>query len=291
MDFRGTYTALITPFRPDGLLDEEGLRTNVERQIEAGIDGLVPCGTTGESPTLTPDEHVKVVEIVVDEADGRVPVLAGTGSNATAEAEYFTRHAFDAGADGALLISPYYNKPTQEGLYQHYVKIAQSVDFPLVLYTVPGRTNVNILPETSRRLAAGFSNIVGIKDATGDMDQIRQEIAIEGFTVMSGDDALTLPIIEAGGKGVVSVASNIVPARVSEMVSLALDGKIDKALAIHEELLPLFKVLFIETSPAPVKYAMNALGMPAGPLRLPLVEPARESKAAVDGVLRGQGLL
>ncbi|MFH1720992.1 MAG: 4-hydroxy-tetrahydrodipicolinate synthase [Candidatus Altiarchaeota archaeon] len=290
MKLKGAFTAIVTPFKENGDLDEEGLRANIDFQIEKGINGLVPCGTTGESPTLTTAEHISVVELVIDQANGRVPVLAGTGSNSTAEAVNLTKHALDAGADGALVITPYYNKPTQEGLFWHYKKISESVDIPIVLYTVPGRTNVNLLPETTERIMAACPNIFGLKEATGDMDQIRKEAEIEGLTLISGDDALTLDIIGVGGKGVISVASNIIPQKVSEFVSKALAGD-KQAERMHDELLPLFKVLFVETSPSPVKYAMNVMGLTAGPVRLPLVEPQPESKEKIEAVLKEQGLL
>jgi len=210
MEIKGLFTAIITPFDEKGKVDEEGLRGNIEFQLENGVDGVVPVGTTGESATLSEEEHKRVVEITIDQVNGRALVLAGTGSNNTAEAIDYTRHAKDAGADAALMISPYYNKPTQEGIYQHYKKVAESVDIPIILYTVPGRTMVNIEPETTKRLSE-IPNIVGIKDASGNLNQISKEILLcgEDFVVLSGDDSLNLPIISLGGKGAISVVSNI----------------------------------------------------------------------------------
>lgn len=291
MEFRGLFTAIITPFK-GGVLDEDGLRANIDFQVENGVEGVVPVGTTGESATLSGEEHKKVVEITVDQVNGRAAVLAGTGSNNTMEALRYTEHARDVGADGALMITPYYNKPTQEGVYQHYKKIAEAVDIPIILYTVPGRTNVNIEPETTRRLSK-IPNIVGIKDASGDLDQIMRVVGDCGseFSVISGEDYLTYPIIALGGKGVISVTSNVAPEMMREFVSAALDGRWSKARDLHYRLYPLFKVLFIETNPSPAKAAMNMMGLAAGEPRLPLVPVTRDSEVEIRRVLGDLDLL
>jgi 4-hydroxy-tetrahydrodipicolinate synthase len=292
MEFKGLFTAIITPFDRKGALDEEGLRRNIEFQIENKIDGIVPVGTTGESATLGEEEHKKVVETAIDQVNGRVLVIAGTGSNNTAEAVDYTKHARDAGADAALMISPYYNKPTQEGVYQHYRKVAETVDIPIILYTVPSRTMVNIEPETTKRLSE-ISNIIGIKDASGNLNQVSQEILLCGddFSVVSGDDSLNLPIISLGGEGAISVVSNVVPKEMGELVREALKGDLRKAREIHYRLYSLSKILFIETNPAPVKAAMNMMGLAAGDPRLPLVPVSRESGERIRKVLEGLRLL
>ncbi|MCK4491196.1 MAG: 4-hydroxy-tetrahydrodipicolinate synthase [Candidatus Altiarchaeales archaeon] len=291
MEFKGLFTAIITPFK-GGVLDEDGLRANIDFQVENGVEGVVPVGTTGESATLSGEEHKKVVEITVDQVNGRAAVLAGTGSNNTMEALRYTEHARDVGADGALMITPYYNKPTQEGVYQHYKKIAEAVDIPIILYTVPGRTNVNIEPETTRRLSK-IPNIVGIKDASGDLDQIMRVVGDCGseFSVISGEDYLTYPIIALGGKGVISVTSNVAPEMMREFVSAALDGGWSKARDLHYRLYPLFKVLFIETNPSPAKAAMNMMGLASGEPRLPLVPVTRDSEVEIRRVLGELDLL
>ncbi len=291
MEFKGLFTAIITPFK-GGVLDEDGLRANIDFQVENGVEGVVPVGTTGESATLSGEEHKKVVEITVDQVNGRAAVLAGTGSNNTMEALKYTEHARDVGADGALMITPYYNKPTQEGVYQHYKKIAEAVDIPIILYTVPGRTNVNIEPETTRRLSK-IPNIVGIKDASGDLDQIMRVVGDCGseFSVISGEDYLTYPIIALGGKGVISVTSNVAPEMMREFVSAALDGGWSKARDLHYRLYPLFKVLFIETNPSPAKAAMNMMGLASGEPRLPLVPVTRDSEVEIRRVLGELDLL
>lgn len=284
---------MVTPFDRDGNLDEEGLRKNVEFQIKKGIHGLVPVGTTGECATLSYEEHNRVVEIVVDAAKGRVPVLAGTGSNSTWEAIMLTKHAKEAGADGALIVVPYYNKPTQAGLYAHYKKIAEEVDLPIVIYNIPSRTGVNMLPETMAKLAK-LPNLVGVKEATGDMEQVRRIVELtrnDDFVVISGNDSDTLEMMRLGGVGVISVASNLVPDRVSALVEAAREGDWKRAEQIHRELSPLFKALFIETNPGPVKMAMNWMGLPAGGLRLPLVEMAPENQQPLREVLVQMGIL
>ena len=268
--FEGIHTALITPFR-DGQVDEDALRAHVERQIEAGVDGVVPCGSTGESATLSHLEHRRVVEIVVDAAKGRVPVIAGTGSNSTREAIELTLHAKQAGADGALLLSPYYNKPTQEGIYAHYAAIAEATRFPLVLYNIPGRTASNIAPEIIARLAR-LEHVVGVKEACGNVDQIAHVIAKcpQDFAVLSGDDSLTLPLLALGAKGAISTTSNVAPRQVADVVRLFQKGDATGARALHHALLPLFDVLFCETNPIPVKAAAAELGFCSPEIRLPL---------------------
>ena len=284
---------MVTPFDEKGEVDEEGLRANVEFQIKHRINGLVPVGTTGECATLSYEEHNRVVEIVVNAVKGRVPVLAGTGSNSTWEALMLTKHAKEVGADGALLVVPYYNKPTQAGQYTHFKKLAEEVDLPQVIYNIPSRTGVNMLPETMARLAK-LKNIVGVKEASGDLKQIARIIELtrgEDFAVISGDDSLTLELMKLGGVGVISVASNLVPDKVARMVDAFRSGDIETAQRINDELVPLFKALFIETNPAPVKTAMNWMGMAAGGLRLPLVELEPENQAKLRKVLVEMGLL
>lgn len=289
--FEGILTALVTPFR-DGQVDEPALRDLVERQIEAGVDGLVPCGSTGEAATLSHAEHRRVVEIVVHAARGRVPVVAGTGSNSTREAIDLTRHAKEAGADGALLISPYYNKPTQQGIFEHYAAIARETEFPLVVYNIPGRTASNILPETLARLAE-LEQVVGVKEASGDLEQVSRVVALcpEDFAVLSGDDALTLPILAVGGRGVISTASNLVPGEMAELVRAFRAGELDRARAVHRRLLPLFEVLFCETNPIPVKAAVAMLGAIHEEIRLPLTPLSAGSRERLRAVLKDLGLL
>lgn len=286
MKFEGALTAMITPFGEDGKVDEEGLRENVKFQIKGGIHGLVPVGTTGECSTLSYEEHNRVIEVVVDAVGGKVPVLAGTGSNSTWEAIMLTKHAKEAGADGALLVVPYYNKPTQLGLYQHFKRIAEEVDLPQVIYNIPSRTGVNMQPETMAKLAK-LKNIVGVKEASGDLGQIERILKLAGkdFYVISGDDSLTLKIMKLGGVGVISVASNLVPNRVAKLVDSFRSGDIKTAERINTELSPLFKALFIETNPGPVKMAMNWMGMAAGGLRLPLVELEPKNQKKLRKVL------
>ena len=287
----GTFTALITPFR-NGEVDESALREHIERQIEAGIDGLVPCGSTGESATLSYQEHHRVIEIAIEAAAGRVPVIAGTGSNSTREAVDFTLHAKNAGADAALLLSPYYNKPTQEGIYQHYSTIARETRFPLVIYNIPGRTASNILPETIARLAR-IANIIGVKESSGSLDQISHVVAScpADFAVVSGDDSLTLPLLSVGGKGVISTTSNIAPAEVSQLVRRFVAGDAAGACEIHHRLLPLFDALFTETNPIPVKAAAAALGWCDGEIRLPLTPITAPNLERLKIVMKDLGIL
>ncbi len=289
---QGVLTALVTPFR-DGSVDFQQLAANVRFQIEHKVDGLVPVGTTGESPTLSHEEHRKVIETVVKEAAGRVKVVAGTGSNATTEALDLTRHAHSVGADAALMVNPYYNKPTQEGLYRHFMTVADAVDIPIVLYNIPGRTGVTLSIETIERLARHV-NIVAVKEATGSLDAA-SEIAArcdgKALTLLSGDDSLTLPIMAVGGKGVVSVASNLVPDRVTAMVKAAAEGNFAEARKKHLALFPLVKSLFIETNPIPIKTAMRLAGMDTGELRLPLCEMSEDHAAELERVLRAEGVI
>jgi len=289
--FEGVSTALVTPFR-NGEIDEPALRELVEFQIAAGIDGLVPCGSTGESATLSHEEHCRVVEIVVGVARGRTPVIAGTGSNNTREAIELTRHAKEAGADGALLISPYYNKPTQDGIVAHYAAIARETDFPLVVYNIPGRTASNMLPATIARLAA-TEQVVGGKEASGDLAQISEVVARcpDGFSVLSGDDAMTLPILAVGGRGVISTSSNVAPSEMIEMVSAFRAGDLPRARAIHLRLLPLFGVLFCETNPIAVKAAVAEMGRIGDEIRLPLTEITQPNRERLKVVLKELGLL
>ena len=275
--FSGTFTALVTPFR-NGEVDVEALEGMVEFQIEHGVSGLVPCGTTGETPAMSEAEDRVVVETVVRVAAGRVPVVAGTGSNSTDMAIKYTKMAQDAGADGSLQVAPYYNKPTQEGLFRHFVAIAESTDLPLILYNIPGRTSVTISAETMARLAE-VPNIVGVKDSTLSMNMISDVISLcgEEFDVLSGDDPLTSPLISLGGVGVISVASNIAPGAVSDMVKALLEGDFERGCELHYDLLPLFRALFVETNPIPVKTAASLLGLCSDEMRLPLIPMSGEN--------------
>ena len=269
--FKGALTALVTPFR-DGAVDVPALRELIEWQIQSGIDGLVPCGSTGESATLTHAEHDAVVKLTIEQARRRVPVIAGTGSNSTAEAIRLTVAAAEMGADGALLLSPYYNKPTQDGIYRHYKTIAASVQIPILLYNIPGRTASNITPETVARLAE-IKNIVGIKEASGSMDQTSDILKLAGdkITILSGDDSLTVSVIALGAKGVISTCSNAVPREMHDLATAALAGDFAKAREIHYRLLPLMRALFVETNPIPVKQALAFMGKCANELRMPLL--------------------
>ena len=290
--FTGTGTALVTPFRQDGSLDEPTLRALIKRQIDAGIDFLVPCGTTGESPTLTHEEHLRVVEIAVELAKGRVPVLAGAGGYNTAEVIALARELAEMGADGILSVTPYYNKPTQEGLYQHYKAIAEAVALPIVVYSVQGRTGVNVEPATVRRLSA-IENIVGIKEASGNVSQMAAILNVvpDDFVVLSGDDAITLPVISLGGRGVISVVSNEIPAQMTQLTHLALDGHFEAARRIHRRVHPLMEVNFVESNPIPVKAAMAQMGLLEPVWRLPLVAPKAENEARIHAVLESLNLL
>jgi 4-hydroxy-tetrahydrodipicolinate synthase len=290
--FTGTGTALVTPFRRDGSLDEPTLRALIKRQIDAGIDFLVPCGTTGESPTLTREEHLRVVEIAVELAKGRVPVLAGAGGYNTAEVIALARELAEIGADGILSVTPYYNKPTQEGLFQHYKAIGKAITLPIVVYSVQGRTGVNVEPATVRRLAT-IENIVGIKEASGNISQMAAILNAvpHDFNVLSGDDAITLPLIALGGRGVISVVSNEIPADMARLTRLALEGDFSAAREIHRRVHPLMEVNFVESNPIPVKAAMAQMGLLEASWRLPLVPPKAESEARIRAVLESLELL
>jgi 4-hydroxy-tetrahydrodipicolinate synthase len=285
--FKGVFTAIITPFKEDGSVDEECLKKLIDFNIENGVSGIVPCGTTGESPTLSHDEHDRVIELTVQHVNKRVPVIAGTGSNSTAEAVRLTKHAEEVGVDACLVVNPYYNKPTQEGLYRHFKAVADSVKIPIVVYNIKGRTAVNVETATLIRLANDCSNIVAVKEASGDINQMKDVIAQrkEGFSVLSGDDNITLELIKAGGNGVVSVASNIVPDRMVAMVKAALDGNFEEAEKINNELAPLFEAEFIETNPIPMKCALAMKGMCNEVYRLPMCELKPENKEKLKQVL------
>jgi 4-hydroxy-tetrahydrodipicolinate synthase len=270
--FHGAFSALITPFR-DGAVDEKALRDLVEWQIQSGIDGLVPCGSTGESATLSHAEHEQVIKVVVDQSRRRVPVIAGTGSNSTAEAIRLTTFAREIRADGALLISPYYNKPTQEGIYKHYKMIGASVDLPLIVYNIPGRTGSNILPETFARMR-DIKQVVGIKEASGSMDQCSDILKLcgERLTMLSGDDSLTLPLMAMGAKGVISVITNVMPREMHDLAAAALGGDFEHARQIHFQMLPLMRALFTETNPIPIKQACALMGKCSNEMRMPLMQ-------------------
>jgi len=290
--FIGCGTALVTPFQKDRSLDEETFRKLVRRQIAAGVNFLVPCGTTGESPTLTIVEQRRVVEITVEEARGRVPVLAGAGGYDTASVIERAREFAAIGADGILSVTPYYNKPSQEGLYQHYKAIASAISLPIILYNVPGRTGVNIEPATVNRLAE-IENIIGIKEASGNIGQMTAVAARvpEGFLVLSGDDAVTVPLMAVGGRGVISVASNEIPAEMAQITQLCLAGNFFGAREVHRHYLPLMEVNFVESNPGPVKMAMALMGLLEPVWRLPLVAPKAENLAKIRGVLESVRLV
>lgn len=290
--FTGTGTALVTPFRRDGSLDESTLRALVKRQIAAGINFLVPCGTTGESPTLTEEEHWRVVEITVELAKGKVPVLAGVGGYNTCEVIERARQVAKLDVSGILSVTPYYNKPTQEGLYQHFKAIAEAVDLPIILYSVQGRTGVNIEPRTVQRLAQ-VPNIVGIKEASGNVAQMAAILNCvpAEFLVLSGDDALTLPLLALGGHGVISVASNEIPAEMTRLTQLALAGDFDGARQIHRRYHVLMEINFVESNPIPVKMAMAEMGLLEPSWRLPLVPPKAENRAKIHAVLESLKLI
>jgi 4-hydroxy-tetrahydrodipicolinate synthase len=289
--FQGCGTALVTPFRPDLSLDEEAFRALVRRQIEAGIHFLVPCGTTGENPTLEHDEHRRLVEITLEEAKGKLPVLAGCGGYHTGEVVAFARELEAMGADGILSVAPYYNKPTQEGLYQHFLAIANAVKIPIVIYNVPGRTGVNIEPATMRRLAA-IGNIVGVKEASGNIGQIAKLCATlpQEFAVLSGDDSIALAVAGLGGKGVISVASNLIPSEMAALAQAGLDGRFEDARALQRKWLPLMEVSFVESNPIPVKWALARMGLLSPVYRLPMVPPSPESRERIETTLIELGL-
>jgi len=291
MSFAGTHTALVTPFR-DGNFDTAAFQSLIEAQIAAGITGIIPVGTTGESPTLDHEEHLKVIEVAVQTAAGRCQVIAGTGSNSTSEAVTLTQAAERLGVTAALLVAPYYNKPSQEGLYRHFAAIAQSVKIPLLLYSIPGRCGIEIGVETTVRLAKDFSNIRAIKEAGGSVERVNQlrSALPEDFEILSGDDSLTLPFMSVGAVGVISVATNVIPAEVVTMVRHQLAGESAKALAIHLKYYPLFKDLFIEPNPVPVKFALARLGRMTPDVRLPLCEMSASSIQQLTKTLEKSGL-
>ena len=295
--FTGCGTALVTPFRKDQSLDEETLRKLVRRQIQAGIDFLVPCGTTGESPTLTHKEHLRVAEITIqearrDEAKGKIPVLAGAGGYNTAEVVELAKELAHLGADGILSVTPYYNKPTQEGLVQHYKAIAKAVPLPIIVYNIQGRTGVNVEPATLKRLAE-IENIVGVKEASGNISQMATVLHLlpEPFIVLSGDDAITIPLIALGGRGVVSVVANEIPAEFSKLTKLALAGDLAGARALQRQWFALMEVNFCETNPGPVKAAMAMMGLLEPVFRLPMVPPSETNRGKIEAVLKSSGLL
>ena len=290
--FQGSMVAIITPFDAEGRFDEESYRQLIEFQIENGTDVIVPCGTTGESTTLTHKEHDLVVRTCIDQVNNRVPVLAGTGSNSTAEAIEISKHAAEIGADGLLLVAPYYNKPSQEGIYQHYKTLAEEIPLPQVMYNVPGRTGMNITADTTIRLA-GIVNIVAIKEASGDVTQASEIVARAGdkIDVISGDDFLTLPLMACGAKGVISVTANIMPKQVKTMVQAIQEGRWDEALQLHLQLLDLHQTLFIEANPVPTKNSAALMGMCRADVRLPLVDMQPENLEKLKTVLTKHGLI
>jgi 4-hydroxy-tetrahydrodipicolinate synthase len=290
--FRGAFVAIVTPFI-DGQLDEQGLVDLIEFHIANGTHGIVPCGTTGESATMSHQEHHRVVELTVKTVNGRVPVLAGSGSNSTAEAIDLTGYAKQAGADGVLMVSPYYNKPSQEGLYQHYKAVAEAVDIPIILYNVPSRTSSNILPQTVARLAE-IDGIVGIKEATGDLNQISEVIRLcpHDFSVLSGDDFTSMPTVLVGGKGVISVTSNVAPKDMAQMMDAALAGDLGKARQLHYKLFPLMQAMFYDTNPVPAKKSLELMGkIKSGKPRLPLYPMNDETLSRLKAALADYGLL
>ena len=288
--FKGSIVAIVTPFK-NNKLDEKALTNLIEWHISEGTNAIVPCGTTGESATLEYDEHYRVIELTVQAVKGRVPVIAGTGANSTSETVMMTEKARSIGADGALLVVPYYNKPTQEGLYRHYRTVAESVDIPIVLYNVPGRTALNMLPRTVERLA-DLKNVVAIKEATGDMAQVSEIINLCGdrITVLSGDDFTTFPLIVLGGKGTISVSANVAPADLSAMCKAANEGNIEEARRLHYKLEPLNKGMFIETNPISVKTALSLMGKIEEEMRLPLCPMAAENKERLKNIIKNYGL-
>ncbi len=291
--FKGVFTAIITPFKKSGGIDESAYKRLLDEQLKAGVAGIVPCGTTGESPTTSHEEDERLIELTIKHIKGRALVIPGTGSNATSEALSLTKHAALAGANGVLLVNPYYNKPTQKGLYLHFKAIADSVNIPCIVYNIKGRTAVNVETETLVRLMKDCKNILGVKEASGDLNQMKDVIRKRksGFSVLSGDDNMTLDLIEAGGDGVISVASNIVPKKIVKMVELALKGKMKEARAMEKSLAELFKVLFIETNPIPIKTALAMQGKCEEVFRLPLCTMEEGNKEKLKNTLRTMKLL
>ena len=291
--FRGLFTAIVTPFAADESVDEPTFKNLIDFNLANGVAGIVPCGTTGESPTLSHPEHDRMIELTVEYVNGRALVIAGTGSNSTREAIRLSQHAQEAGVDALLLVTPYYNKPTQEGMYRHFRAIAESVTIPCIIYNIKGRTGVNLETDTLVRLMNDCPNVTGVKEASGDLNQMKDVIArrTNGFSVLSGDDNMTLPLIKAGGNGVISVASNLVPAQMSRLVKLALEGNFAEAEKLDKELSPLFAVEFVETNPIPIKYMLSLKGMCQEVYRLPICELRPASKEKVQTVLKEMGLL
>jgi 4-hydroxy-tetrahydrodipicolinate synthase len=290
--FQGSFVAMVTPFR-NGKVDEAKLRELVEFHVTNGTDGLIPCGTTGESPTLSHDEHHRVVELVIEAARGRIRVVAGTGSYSTSDAIEMTKHAERVGAAGALVVNPYYNKPTQEGLYRHFRAVAESVAIPILVYNIQGRTAINVETDTMARLARDVKNIVGVKEASGSLDQMSQVIAACGpdFSVLSGDDNITLPLLAIGGSGVVSVIANIVPRETADLVHAALDGDWKRARDLHFRLFPLARAAFLETNPIPIKEAMAMAGMLEPEFRLPMCRMSDANREKLRAILKPYGLI
>lgn len=290
--FKGSIVAIVTPFR-NGKVDEKKLRDLIEFQIKNGTSGIVPCGTTGESATLSFEEHDRVIEITIEQVKKRVPVIAGTGSNSTEEAIMLTRHAEKCGADASLQVSPYYNRPTQRGLYEHFKAIANSVKIPIMLYNIASRTGVNIEPETIAKLAQDCKNIVGVKEASGSLDQMSRikQLCPANFDLLSGDDSLTLPVLGIGGTGIISVVANIAPKDTADLVKEFEKGNIEKAKQLHYKLLPLIKAVFLETNPIPIKTAMGLLGMCEPDLRLPMCSMSSENVEKLKKALKDYGLM
>jgi 4-hydroxy-tetrahydrodipicolinate synthase len=290
--FTGTYTAIVTPFA-QGKIDEPALRRLIGLQVRAGVDGIVPVGTTGESPTVDYEEHVRIIERSVAFAGGKIKVLAGTGGNSTSEAIYLTEHAEKVGADGSLQVAPYYNKPTQEGLFQHFREVARCTRLPIVLYSIPGRCGIEIGVDTVKRLAQACKNIIGIKEAGGNADRVSQLRAALGprFEILSGDDSLTLPFMAVGAQGVISVASNVIPRQVAQMVAAFAAGKTAAALKLHQKYYPVFKDLFIETNPVPVKAALAMMGQIEEEYRLPLVPMNAKNRETLRKTMKAVGIL
>ena len=289
--FKGSFTALITPFK-NGKFDETSFRSLIDFQINSGTHGLVPTGTTGESPTLSHDEHIRIVEVCIEQANNKVPIIAGTGSNSTDEAIYLTKHAEKAGADAALVVTPYYNKPSQEGLLQHFTEIANSVNIPIVIYNIPGRSVIDMTNETMAKLYK-LKNIVGVKDATGDIPRVystKNDVG-KDYILLTGDDSTTLAFMTYGGHGAISVTSNIAPELCSEFQNLCMDKKFYEASIINDQLMPLHRALFLESSPGPVKYAASVLGLCSEEVRLPVTTISKETRESIDSALRHASLI
>jgi 4-hydroxy-tetrahydrodipicolinate synthase len=288
---KGVFTAIVTPFKEDESVDEDSFRKLIEEQVKAGVSGIIPCGTTGESPTLDYDEHEKVVEITIDQVKGRCEVIAGTGSNSTREAIQLTKHAKKAGADSSLQVVPYYNKPTQKGLYEHFKTIASEIDMPFIIYNIQARTGINLETSTLSELAK-LKNVIGVKEASGSITQIMDVIKSvpKDFSVLSGDDKLTLPLMAVGGHGVISVASNVIPKRMVDFVKLGLDGKFDQMKKEHYELDELFSKLFIETNPIPVKKILALKGKIKSSYRLPICEPSEQTVKVMNELIKKYGI-